>query len=53
MVASIIIIVGAVGLFGLRVMGSAFDTAMDESMPLAEPLPKNILALEIYKKHRR
>ncbi len=45
MVTLIIVVVGAVGMNGLRVMGGAFDIAMDEELPVADASMESMIAL--------
>lgn len=44
-VALIIAVVGVIGLYGLRIMGSSFDIAMEEQYPIADASMESMIAL--------
>jgi methyl-accepting chemotaxis protein len=45
LVASIIAVVGATGIYSIKAMGGAFDVAMDEEVPLADASMEGMIAL--------
>lgn len=45
LVALIIVVVGGVGMNGLRIMGGAFDNAMDKELPVADASMESMIAL--------